>query len=111
MRLRYSTAAVFCFALLLAQWLGLQHRVAHAPLSDAGPVLSALTQEKAASELGGAGHDCKLFDHAAQGDGVAAVHQSTLSFSVTFVSCPAMPVVATTLRHARPLAQGPPVAV
>ena len=111
MRLRYSTAAVFCFALLLAQWLGLQHRVAHAPLSEVGAALSALTQDKAGAELGGAGHDCKLFDHAAQSDGVAVVPHSTLFFPSTFFSCPAMPVVATTLRHARPLAQGPPVAV
>ena len=108
MRLRYSTAAVFCFALLLAQWLGLQHRVAHAPLSDAGPVLSALTQEKAASELGGAGHDCKLFDHAAHGDGVAQGVPSAQLSAPTFFSCPAMPWVVTTLRHLHPLAQGPP---
>ena len=108
MRLRYCTATIFCLALLLSQWLGLQHRVAHAQLSEAGAILGALTQEKAGAELGGTGHDCKLFDHAAHGDGVAAVLHSTLIFPVTFFSCPAMPVVATTLRHARPLAQGPP---
>lgn len=108
MRLRYCAAAFFCLALLLAQWLGLQHRIAHAPLSDAGAALSALTQEKAGAELGGAGHDCKLFDHAAHGDGVAAVFHSTLIFPAPFFSCPAMPVVAASLRHARPLAQGPP---
>jgi hypothetical protein len=52
-----------------------------------------------------------LFDHAAHGDGVAAVCHATLTFSNPFSSCPAMPVVATTLRHARPLAQGPPETV
>jgi hypothetical protein len=52
-----------------------------------------------------------LFDHAAHGDGVAVVPHSTLFFPSPFFSCPAMPLVATTLRHARPLAQGPPVAV
>lgn len=111
MRLRYSTAAIFCVALLLAQWLGLQHRIAHAPLTDAGAAFGALTLEKAGAELGGAGHDCKLFDHAAHGDGVAAVCHATQTFSNPFSSCPAMPVVATTLRHARPLAQGPPETV
>ena len=108
MRLRYSTAAIFCVALLLAQWLGLQHRIAHAPLTDAAAAFGALTLEKAGAELGGAGHDCKLFDHAAHGDGVAAVFHSTLIFPAPLFSCPAMPVVAASLRHARPLAQGPP---
>ena len=111
MRLRLRTAVFFCLALLLAQWLGLQHRIAHAPLPDAGAAFSALTQEKAGAELGGAGHDCKLFDHAAHGDGVAAVFHSTRIFPASFFSCPAMPVVAASLRHARPLAQGPPDSV
>ena len=108
MSLRDCTAAIFCLSLLLAQWLGLQHRVAHAQLSEAGAVLIALSPEKAGAELGGAGHDCKLFDHAAHGDGVAAVFHSTRIFPASFFSCPAMPVVAASLRHARPLAQGPP---
>lgn len=108
MRLRFSTAAVFCLALLLAQWLGLQHRIAHAALSETATGLSALAQDKAASERVGGSHDCKLFDHAAHGDGVAEIVPCAHFSAPTFFSCPAMPWVVTTLRHLHPLAQGPP---
>jgi hypothetical protein len=108
MKLRFSTAAVFCLALLLAQWLGLQHRIAHAALSETATGLSALAQDKAASERVGGSHDCKLFDHAAHGDGVANVAPCAQVFSPAFLSFHAMPWLVTTLRHLHPLAQGPP---
>jgi hypothetical protein len=108
MKLRFSTAAVLCLALLLAQWLGLQHRIAHATLSEGGATVSALAQDKAASERVGGSHDCKLFDHAAHGDGVAEGASFSQFLAPTFFSCPAMPWVVTTLRHLHPLAQGPP---
>ena len=108
MKLRFSTAAVFCLALLLAQWLGLHHRIAHAALSETATGLSALAQDKAASERVGGSHDCKLFDHAAHGDGVAQGVPSAQLSAPAFFSCPAMPWVVTILRHLHPLAQGPP---
>jgi hypothetical protein len=108
MKLRFRTAAFFCLALLLAQWLGLQHRMAHATLSEVGGTLSVLAQDKAASELVGGSHDCKLFDHAAHGDGIAQGVPSAQLSAPAFFSCPAMPWVVTILRHLHPLAQGPP---
>jgi hypothetical protein len=68
-----ALSALLLFALLSAQWAGLQHRVEHAQLEAATARISAINGNDGGTH---AAHSCQLFDAAALG---ASLHTPFLA--------------------------------
>lgn len=62
--------AALAALLLFAQWMGLQHSIAHADLIDGGHAVfhSAKSADASGQHAGDKGHSCKLYDSATLSD-------------------------------------------
>ncbi|HEY6774575.1 MAG TPA: hypothetical protein VI140_11425 [Oxalicibacterium sp.] len=69
-RNRFCFTAVLAVLLLFAQWMGLQHSIAHADLIDGNHAVfkSAKVADASGEYVGDKGHSCKLYDSATLSD-------------------------------------------